>query len=87
MHWCDALRSVRLLTWTDVAVLKAAERVGNLGWALEEMSEGSLRRWALRWRILVNVAFPFLILALGMVVSVIVVGLFIPLVALIQGLS
>ncbi len=86
-HWCDALRSVRLLSWTDVAVLKAAERVGNLGWALEEMSEGSLRRWALRWRILVNVAFPFLILALGMVVSVIVVGLFIPLVALIQGLS
>ncbi len=86
-HWCDALRSVRLLTFADVAVLKAAERVGNLAWALEEMSEGSLRRWALRWRILINVAFPFLILALGLVVMFIVVGLFIPLVSMIQGLS
>jgi len=86
-HWCHALRSVRLLTGTDVGVLKAAERVGNLGWALEEVSEGSLRRWALRWKVLVNVAFPFLILALGMMVMFIVVGLFIPLVALIQGLS
>jgi len=86
-HWCHALRSVRLLTGTDVAVLRAAERVGNLGWALEETSEGSLRRWALRWKVLVNVAFPFLIVALGMMVMLIVVGLFIPLVALIQGLS
>lgn len=86
-HWCDALRSVRLLTETDVAVLKAAERVGNLAWALEEMAEGSLRRWTLRWRILVSVAFPFLVLALGLVVLLIVVGLFIPLVSMIQGLS
>lgn len=86
-HWCDALRSVRLLTPADVAVLKAAERVGNLAWALEEMAEGSLRRWTVRWRILINVAFPLLVLALGLVVMVIVVGLFIPLASMIQGLS
>jgi MSHA biogenesis protein MshG len=85
--WCDALQSERLLTATDAALLKAAQRVGNLTWALEEMSEGSLRRWAFRWKILVDIAFPLLILALGLLVMFIVVGLFLPLVSLIQGLS
>jgi type II secretory pathway component PulF len=87
MHWCDALQSMRLLTPTDVGLLKAAERVGNLAWALEEISEGNLRRWSLRWKIGVNIGFPLLILALGLVVMFIVVGLFIPLVSMIQGLS
>jgi type II secretory pathway component PulF len=86
-NWCDALQSERLLTATDAALLKAAQRVGNLAWALEEMSEGSLRRWAFRWKILVDIAFPLLILALGLLVMFIVVGLFVPLVSLIQGLS
>jgi type II secretory pathway component PulF len=85
--WCDALRSEGLLTNTDAALLQAAQRVGNLAWALDEMSEGSLRRWAFRWKILVDIAFPLLILVLGLLVMFIVVGLFLPLVSLIQGLS
>jgi len=85
--WCDALHAERLVTATDAALLKAAQRVGNLTWALEELSEGSLRRWAFRWKILVDIAFPFAILGLGMLVMFIVVGLFLPLVSLIQGLS
>ncbi len=85
--WCDALRSEGLLTASDTALLQAAQRVGNLAWALDEMSEGSLRRWAFRWKMLVDIAFPLLILVLGLLVMFIVVGLFLPLVALIQGLS
>jgi type II secretory pathway component PulF len=85
--WCDALRSEGLLTSTDAALLQAAQRVGNLAWALDEMSEGSLRRWAFRWKILVDIAFPLLILVLGLLVMFIVIGLFLPLVSLIQGLS
>ena len=45
VHWCDALRSVGLLTWTDVGLLKSAERVGNLAWALEEMSDSACDIW------------------------------------------
>ncbi len=85
--WCDALRAERLVTAADAALLQAAQRAGNLTWALEELSEGSLRRWAFRWKIFVDIAFPFAILALGLVVMFIVVGLFLPLVSLIQGLS
>ena len=35
-HWCDALRRVRLMQAMDVAVVKAAERTGNVAWALAE---------------------------------------------------
>ncbi len=87
VHWCDALQSVGLLTWTDVGLLKSAERVGNLAWALEEMSDSALRRLALRLRVALSVGLPLVILVLGAVVFVIVAGLFLPLISMIQGLS
>jgi len=87
VHWCDALRSVGLLTWTDMGLLKSAERVGNLAWALEEMSDSALRRLALRLRVALSVGLPLVILVLGVVVFVIVAGLFLPLISMIQGLS
>jgi type II secretory pathway component PulF len=87
VHWCDALRSVGLLTWTDVGLLRSAERLGNLAWALEEMSDSALRRLALRLRIALSIGFPLIILAVGFVVLVIVTGLFLPLISMIQGLS
>lgn len=87
VHWCDALQSVGLLTWTDVGLLKSAEGVGNLAWALEEMSDSALRRLALRLRAAVSIGLPLVILVLGGLVFVIVAGLFLPLISMIQGLS
>jgi len=87
VHWCDALQSVGLLTWTDVGLLKSAERVGNLAWALEEMSDSALRRLALRLRVALSIGLPLVILVLGGIVFVIVAGLFLPLISMIQGLS
>jgi len=87
MHWCDALRHVGLLRRVDVAVLKAAERAGNLTWALEEMADSALRLCEYRLRVWLNVGFPVVVLVLGAMVAFIVISLFVPLVALIRGLA
>ncbi len=87
VHWCDALEMVSLFKPTDVAVLKAAERVGNLAWALDEMADSALRRFAYRLRAGLAVGFPLVVLAFGAIVFVIVVGMFLPLIEMIQGLS
>jgi len=87
VHWCDALRMVSLFKPADVAVLKAAERVGNLPWALDEMADSAVRRFAYRLRAVMAICFPLVVLAFGLIVFVIVAGLFLPLVEMIQGLS
>ena len=87
VHWCDALRQVGLLKDLEVGVLRAAERVGNLAWALEEMADSTWRRFALRLHAALGLLSPVLILILGFAVASLVIGLFMPLVSLIQGLS
>jgi type II secretory pathway component PulF len=87
VHWCDALQAVRLLEPAETALLKSAERVGNLSWGLEEMADSALRRFSFRLRAALNIAFPIALLTCGLFVLVFVVGLFMPLIALIQGLS
>lgn len=87
VHWCDALQAVKLLNGSESAVLKSAENVGNLKWALEEMSDSALRRFSFRVRAVLNIAFPVVLLACGFVVFIFVVGMFLPLVSMIQGLS
>jgi type II secretory pathway component PulF len=85
--WRESLRRTRLITQTDVAVLAAAERAGNLVWALDEMAASSLRRQAHRVQVALQILFPVLLLSIGFVVFVLVCGLFMPLVSLIQGLA
>jgi type II secretory pathway component PulF len=84
--WRDSLRDAGLITQADAAVLAAAQRVGNLDWALEEMAASALRRQTLRIQAVHSVVFPILMLFLGLVVFVFICGLFMPLVRLIEGL-
>ncbi len=86
-HWAETLCAVGAIRAADAAVLEAAERAGNLAWALDEMADSSIRRWVYRLRLLTNVLFPLLIVLIGAVVGFLVVSLFVPLVALIQGLT
>jgi protein transport protein HofC len=68
------------------AVLAAAQRAGNLHWALEEMADSALRRqvyWLRGWY---NIAVPVFVGTLGLVVGYVVIALFLPLVTLIQGI-
>jgi type IV pilus assembly protein PilC len=85
--WCESLRDARLLQPYDFAVLQSAERAGNLAWALDEMADSTVRRIVYRLRLWLNILFPVVLLVFGVVVAFHVIGLFLPLVSLIQGLS
>jgi type II secretory pathway component PulF len=85
--WCDSLLHAGIIGRHDAVVFKAATRVGNLAWALEEMAESTVRRMAYRLRLLLNVAFPLVLVLFGIAIAFYVVGLFMPLVSLIQGLT
>lgn len=87
VHWCDALKRARLIRRSDRAVLIAAERAGNLQWALEEMADSNVRRMIYKLQLATNVLFPLFLFVFGLIVAFVVISLFMPLVALIQGLS
>jgi type II secretory pathway component PulF len=87
MDWRESLRWTGLISRADAAVLAAAERVGNLGWALEEMADSAIRRQIYRVQAGLQVLFPMVLVSLGLVVCFFVVGLFMPIISLIQGLS
>ena len=63
----------------EAAVFRAAERTGNLAWALEEMAESHVRRSVYRIQAWVNVAFPASLLALGGCVLLIAFAILSPL--------
>jgi type II secretory pathway component PulF len=87
MDWLASLRQAQLISRTDAALLAASVRVGNLDWALEEIAESSMRRQIYWLQSILQVLFPITLLFLGGVVCFFVVGLFLPLISLIQGLS
>jgi type II secretory pathway component PulF len=86
MPWCASLHQSGLISPADAAVLSAAERVGNLPWALEEMAASALRRQAYRVQALIHILYLFLLILAGVMVFLFVAGLFVPLVTLIQGM-
>ncbi len=85
--WSESLQRTGIIREADGTVLEAAERTGNIAWALEEMADSGMRRWIFRLRIVLNVLFPILVLVLGLIVAFLVIGLFVPLTSLIEGLS
>jgi type IV pilus assembly protein PilC len=87
IDWLASLRQARLINQTDAALLAAAVRVGNLDWALEEIAESVMRRQIYWLQSILEVLFPITLVAMGGVVCFFVVGLFLPLISLIQGLS
>ena len=81
----ESLHDARLIGTVDAGVLAAAERAGNLVWAMNEVSDSLLRRELYRWQWWYNVATPVAVALLGAAVGFICVALFLPLVALIEG--
>lgn len=65
LDWTECLQEAGLIRRPEAAVFRAAERTGNLAWALDEMAESNARRSIYRLRALTNVAFPVAILVLG----------------------
>ena len=85
--WAESLAGRDLIKRADLAVLKSAQRVGNLPWALREMAASSRRRLAYRLQGLLQVLFVLVVIAFGLMVGTFVVSYFLPLIRLIESLS
>jgi type II secretory pathway component PulF len=84
VDWCTALRREGLLSAGDAAVLAAAERAGNLPWAMRAMAESGERRLMHRLQVVVLLVYPLLVAALGAFVFVFSVAFLLPLFQMIE---
>jgi type II secretory pathway component PulF len=82
-----ALKDAGLLTPAETAVLRSAQRVGNLAWALGELADGIDRRFVHRWRASLEFAQPAVVIVLGLASAAIYFAFFLPLVKLIGGVT
>ena len=85
--WADSLRAAKLIRETDRAILRAAGRVGNMAWALNEAAGNGERRLNYRLQALTQFLLPLVILAVGGVVMIFVIAWFLPVIALIRSLA
>lgn len=85
--WSDCLRQAGVIRRPERAVFQAAERVGNLAWALEEMADSSVRRSAYRLQAFTSVAFPVLVAVFGGGIFLMAAGVLLPLFVMIQKLT
>ena len=71
----------------EVVLIEAAQRANNLPWALETLADSLDRRWLFRLAAVMELLRPVSILMLGAVIAFVAVGLFMPLVKLLNDLS
>jgi type II secretory pathway component PulF len=83
----DSLRRGGLLPRTMVPLVQAAERVGNLPWALAELADTIALGVIRRLRRMSVVLAALLLIALGGLVAFMALGMFLPLVDLMSRLS
>jgi general secretion pathway protein F len=85
--WAEVLHERGLVRRVDLSLLRAAQHVGNLPWAMREMADSNRRRFVYRLQAIVQAAFPPVVIFFGLIVMFIAVGIFLPLVALIRVLA
>ncbi len=83
----DSLRRGWILPRAMVPLLNAAERAGNLPWALAELAEVMAGRAARRVQRVGMALSPVPLIGVGVLVGLFVLGVFQPLISLIEGLS
>jgi type IV pilus assembly protein PilC len=83
----DSLRRAGLLQPSMVPLVQAAERMRNVPWVLSELGESLANRAARLLRRISLVFLPASVLAVGLLVGFIVLGMFMPLIAIITRLS
>ncbi len=85
--WRDALRNARIITKAEQSLLKTAEQVGNLPWALRQVAHRR-EKLAVYWLAArLQVLYPLIIILLGAFVGFYAISLFLPIVQLVHGLS
>jgi type II secretory pathway component PulF len=85
--WIATFRAHGLVAQVDAGVLQAAQRVGNLPWALREMAESNERRLLYRLEVLLQVGSIIMIVLFGFLTLLFCLAFFLPLVKLIRMLS
>ena len=85
--WIDALWRQGLIRATDAEVLGTSAEVGNLAWAMRELSETSERRLMFRFHAVLQTIFPLVVVSIGVGVLFLAVAFFAPLTELIRGLT
>lgn len=84
--WKAALAEAKVITPAEQAVFSSSERIGNLAWALEEMADAAQRRFVYRMRAYLAIGSPIVLGLFGLVVLMTALGLFLPLIAIINNL-
>ncbi len=77
--WIDALRSQNLINDSAAGVLHSAEKVGNLPWALREMSGSLIRLLTFRIKSVMQMVSVAIILLVSLPVGFFAIALFAPL--------
>jgi type IV pilus assembly protein PilC len=83
----NSLRESGLLPGRMIPFLQSAERIHNLPWALTELGEHVGTRTVVALRRLSLVVAPALVVAIGILVGFFVVGMFLPLIEIVENLS
>jgi type II secretory pathway component PulF len=86
-EWTEAMRRSSLVSATDAALLRTAQDVGNLPWAMRMLAERKLRLMSFRWSVIETIAFSAIILLIGMFVAWYAIAMFIPLIDLVNNMS
>jgi type II secretory pathway component PulF len=84
--WFAMSRS-HLLRHSEATLLEAAQRVGNLAWALRSLADGIERRAEYRFQLLIEFVHPALMVVVGTIVGTFCVSMFLPLIELLRKLS
>lgn len=85
--WHEALFKSRIVSRAEAALLKTAEKAGNLPWTFRQIAARREKRAVYRLASALQVIYPIVILLLGSFIGFFVISLFIPLVKLIEGLA
>jgi type IV pilus assembly protein PilC len=83
-NWCDSLQAAGMLRPVETAVLKSAERVDNLPWALREMADRQVRRFTSRLTAVLTLVYPVALVIIASVVLLAALVIFLPMIDLIE---
>ncbi len=83
----EEFAEVGLLKTSEARILEAAQRAGNLPWALDELATSIERDIDYRVMLVLEILRPVFLLVMAVVVGIFVIGMFLPLLKLINDLS
>jgi type II secretory pathway component PulF len=86
-NWADSMRRRGVINKREAAVLSAAQRLGNVTWALRELADNGERRLVERLEAWSRAIFVVTILVAGLAVTYISVTFYMPLVQMINALA